>query len=86
MISLTLQLSIWKYFNDFITFTEEKKWRQVECSTGLILTIEIEDLLFDNNEKLGCSTQIMFNGKLQLSKITSVEHPNFRKGSTSPKS
>jgi len=42
-------------------------WVHVGCLTGLCLTIQIKEKLFDEN--LGCSTQIMFDRKLTI-----VEH------------
>ncbi len=37
-------------------------------STGLCLTIQIGQLLFDSYRKLGCLTQIMFDGNLTIVK------------------
>jgi hypothetical protein len=37
------------------------KWVQVLRLTGLCLTIEIEEKLFDDLQKLRCLTQILFN-------------------------
>ena len=35
--------------------------RLLGCLTGGCLTIQIEQVMFDNPQKLGCSTQIMFD-------------------------
>ncbi len=35
-----------------------KKWRLLGCSTGLCSTIQIKQKLFDDPQKVGCSTQI----------------------------
>jgi len=35
--------------------------RLVGCLTGVISTIEIKDLLFDEYKKLGCLNQAMFD-------------------------
>ncbi len=38
----------------------------VGCSTGLCSTIQIKEKLFDNLQNLGCSTRIMFDGRLTI--------------------
>jgi hypothetical protein len=42
----------------------------VGCSTRLWLTIQIEEVLFDDPQKLGCLTRIKFDMKPQLSNKT----------------
>ena len=49
-------------------------WRLLRCSTGGCLTIQIEQVMFDNPQKLGCLTRIMFDVEQQLSNKTLIEH------------
>ena len=51
--------------------------RLLGCSTGLCSTIQIEQVMFDDPQKLGCSTRIMFDVEQQLSNKTLIEHNLF---------
>ncbi len=48
--------------------------RLLGCSTGVCSTIQIEQVMFDDPQKLGCSTRIMFDVEQQLSNKTLIEH------------
>jgi hypothetical protein len=46
----------------------------VGCSIGVCSTIQIEQVLFDDPQKLGCSSRIKFDVEQQLSNKTLIEH------------
>ncbi len=60
---------------------DKRKRRLLGCSTGLCSTIQIEQNMFDDPQKLGCSTRIMFDVDVdveqQLSNKTLIEHNLF---------
>jgi hypothetical protein len=52
---------------------EQKNLVHVGCWTRLCSTIQIKEVLFDDPQKLGCSTRIKFNMKQHLSNKTLFE-------------
>ena len=56
------------------TFNKTNFWRLLGCLTGVCLTIQIEQVMFDDLQTLGCSTRIMFNVEQQLSNKTLIEN------------